>query len=262
MLAMESVDGNRRSWDIASRKYEEESETFEAMASEGTLLDLEERIIGPLVDQAVVLHLQSGNGTDDAALSRLGAAAVIGVDFSYIAAAAARQRSVSMGYPVAYVVADALAVPLASESVNLVYTGKGSIMWLPVLEAWAGEVARVLRPGGHLFLYEAHPAAALWTRDNDRARVRTDRSYFGGTRANDSFPASAIERFSPSAGHTAIEWQWTLADVVTAILGEGLQLQHLGEYGEPFWRPDGFDSVAAWAGDLPNSFSMLATKPN
>ena len=262
MLFMETVDGNRRSWDIASRKYEEESETFEAMASEGTLLDVEERILAPLLDQTVVLHLQSGNGTDGVALSRLGATTVVGVDFSHIAAAAARQRAVSLGLPIAYAVADALAVPLDSAAVDLVYTGKGALMWLPDLEVWAAEVARVLRPGGYLFLYEAHPVAALWTRDEDRPRVRNDRSYFGGTRPNDSFPASAIERFSPGVRHTAIEWQWTLADIVSAVLGEGLQLQHLGEYPEPFWRPHGADSVAAWAGDLPNSFSMLAAKPN
>jgi len=212
------------------------------------------------MDQSVVLHLQSGNGTDDADLCRLGASTVIGVDFSSVATASAQRRAEALDLPISYVVADVLTVPVRRASTDLVYTGKGALMWLPDLQAWAAESARVLRPGGHLFLYEAHPAAALWTQDDDRARVRTDRSYFAGTRSNDSFPASALARFSPSSGDEAVEWQWTLADVVTAVLEAGFLLTHLGEYPEPFWRPGGAGTVAAWAGALPNSFSLLATK--
>jgi hypothetical protein len=36
---------------------------------------------------------------------------------------------------------------------------------MPDLAAWARDAARLLRPGGHLFVYEGHPAAALWTWD-------------------------------------------------------------------------------------------------
>ena len=32
---------------------------------------------------------------------------------------------------------------------------------------------------GHLFIYEAHTAAILWTWHEDRPRIREDRSYFG-----------------------------------------------------------------------------------
>ena len=261
MVRVDTVDGNRRAWEIASRKYVEESDAVQVAADHGTLLEVERELIASLVAQSVVLHLQSGNGTDDADLCRLGATAVIGVDFSAVAAASAQRRADALDLPVSYVVADARVLPVGSACVDVVYTGKGALMWLPDLIAWAADVARVLRPGGHLFLYEAHPAAALWSRDEDQARVRADRSYFGGTRANDSFPASAIERFSPDSGDEAIEWQWTLGDVVSTILEAGLQLKHLGEYAEPFWRPGEVGTVAAWEGNLPNSFSLLATKP-
>lgn len=107
----------------------------------------------------------------------------------------------------------------------------------------------------------AHPAAALWTRYEGRAAVRENRTYLSGTRANDSFPASAIERFSPNSDSQAVEWQWTLADIVTSLLEAGLQLSHLGEYPEPFWRPAEAGCVVAWAGKLPNASSLLATKP-
>lgn len=259
---MGTIDDNRRSWDIANRKYVEETTALLATAAHSTLLGVEEALLAPLLDRSIVLHLQSGDGIDDAALCHLGAATVVGVDSSPVATATARGRADALGLPISYVVADARVLPMRSSSADLVYTGKGAYMWLPDLESWTTEIERVLRPGGHLFIYDAHPAASLWTWDEDEACIRGDRSYFGGTRTNDSSPASAIERFSPGTDDVATEWQWTLADVVTAILRAGLQLQHLGEHSEPFWRPTDAGAVAAWTGRLPNSFSLLASKPS
>ena len=258
---MGTTEDNRHAWEIANRKYVLESDTFVKVADAGTLLPLEVDTIAPLLrPRSVVLHLQSGNGTEDPALSRLAGSTVVGVDFSAEAATSAQHRARILESSVSYVVADALRVPLAQECVDLVYTGKGALMWLPDLPTWASEVVRVLRPGGWFFLYEAHPSAALWTHDADDVRVRSDRSYFGGTRPNDSFPASAIKRFGPDSLTQAIEWQWTMADVVMALLDAGLQLVQLGEHPEPFWRPADSGTVAAWAGTVPNSFSLLATK--
>ncbi len=79
------------------------------------------------------------------------------------------------------------------------YTGKGALIWMPDLAGWAREVARLLRPAGYLFIYEAHPAVILWTWHEDRPRIREDRSYFGHSHVNDTFP-----------GRGAVEWQWTL----------------------------------------------------
>jgi hypothetical protein len=104
------------------------------------------------------------------------------------------------------------------------------------------------RPSGHLFVYEAHPAVTLWTWDEDRPRIREDRSYFARSHVNDTFPARG-----------AVEWQWTLGQVVTAVAAAGMEILHLGEYPEPFWRPGGV-SAAAWGGHLPNSFTLLARR--
>jgi SAM-dependent methyltransferase len=262
MNPMGTVDDNRRAWEIANRKYVVESDSFLRIADEGTLLPLEIDAIAPrLRPGSVVVHLQSGSGTEDPALSRLAGSTVVGVDFSAEAAGASQHRARLLTTSVAYVVADALRVPLGPACVDLVYTGKGALMWLPDLPTWATEIARLLKPDGWLFLYDAHPIAALWTTDTDAVRVRSDRSYFGGTRPNDSFPASAIERFAPNSRAEAVEWQWTLADVVNAVLDAGLRVDRLGEHPEPFWRPADAGTVAAWAGNVPNSMSLLATKP-
>ena len=260
--ADERVRRNRAAWDVAATKYVVETDDLLAAARTGSaLLDVERALLDPLLDRvALVVHLQSGHGLEDLDLAGTGGATVVGVDFSWTTAHAAHWRARHLDLPVRYVVADALRTSLRDGCADLVYTGKGALMWLPDIAAWAREVARLLRPGGHLFLYEAHPAACLWTRATDPVQVDARRGYFGGTRVNETFPASAIEQYGPDEQLDAVEWQWTLADVVSAVLAAGLEPRHLGEHPEPFWRPAGAASPA-WAGHLPNSFSLLARRP-
>lgn len=117
------------------------------------------------------------------------------------------------------------------------------------IRAWAHDAARLLRPGGHLFVYEGHPAVPLWTWDPGAPGIRDDRSYFARSHVNDSFPARG-----------ATEFQWTLGEILTAVIAAGLELLSVGEYPDPFWKPGGV-SAAAWDGRLPNAFSLLARRP-
>ncbi|MBB5791445.1 hypothetical protein [Jiangella mangrovi] len=86
-----------------------------------------------------------------------------------------------LGVPCRYVVGvvgGAVGVPLRDGCADLVYTGKGTLIWLTDLRSWARDVALLLRPGGTLFAYEAHPAVPLRTWHADEPRIRPDRSYF------------------------------------------------------------------------------------
>jgi SAM-dependent methyltransferase len=239
---------NQVAWDDASQKHVREYDDLLAQAASGSSLTGPERDLlrGILRAAPAVVHLQSGNGLDDVALVLAGAKSVVGVDYSKVAAHAAQRRADELGVACRYVVGWVPGLPLASASTDLVYTGKGALIWLPDLTDWAGEVARVLRPSGHLFVYEAHPAVPLWTWDEDRPRIREDRSYFGRGYVNDTFPARG-----------AVEWQRTLGEIVTTVVAAGLEVVHLAEYPDPFWRPHGV-TAAAWSGRLPNSFVLLA----
>jgi len=90
------------------------------------------------------------------------------------------------------------------------------------------------------------PRPGTW--DEDAPRIRADRSYFARSHVNDTFPARG-----------ATEWQWTLGQIVTAVIGASMELLSLSEYPEPFWKPGGVQA-AAWEGRLPNSFSLLARR--
>lgn len=243
------MDGNRAAWDDASLKHVREYDDLLAQARTATLLAAESELLGPALATAPeVVHLQSGHGVDDAALVRSGARSVVGVDFSAVAVAAAQRRANALGLPCRYVVGELPGAPLRDGCADVVYTGKGALIWLPDLRIWARDVARLLRPGGTLFVYEAHPAVPLWTWDGDEPRIRPDRGYFERSHVNDTFPARG-----------AVERQATLGEIVTAVVEAGLELRHLAEYPDPFWRPGGVDA-AAWRGRMPNSFSLLAVR--
>jgi SAM-dependent methyltransferase len=243
-----TTSANRIAWEAASRKHVDEYDDLLAQAAAGSSLIGTERDLlrAALQRSPEVVHLQSGHGLEDVALVHAGAKSVVSVDYSTVATAAAQRRADELGVACRYIVATVPRVPLADSCADLVYTGKGALIWMPELDSWAREVVRLLRPSGHLFIYEAHPAVPLWTWDPDRPRIRADRSYFARSHVNDTFP-----------GNGAVEWQWSLGDIVSAVVAAGMELLHLGEYPEPFWRA-GDLRAAAWEGRLPNSFSLLA----
>lgn len=249
-LVDSTTQANRTAWETASQKHMREYGKLLAEATTGSsLIDTERELLREVLRRSPeVVHLQSGNGLDDVALVQAGARSVVGIDYSTVAAGAAQRRADELDVACRYVVAVLPDVPLADASADLVHTGKGALIWMPDLAKWAREIVRLLRPSGHLFLYEGHSAVPLWTWDSDQPRIRPDRSYFGRSHVNDTFPANG-----------AVEWQWTLGQIVTAVIAAGMEILHLGEYPEPFWRMGGVQA-AAWDGRLPNSFSLLARR--
>lgn len=245
------MDETRQAWEIASEKYTREYDDLLAYDATGaSLWPVEHELLGPILATApTVVHPQSGNGTDDIALVRAGARAVVGVDYSAVAVHAVRRRAREWGVPCSYVIGSVPELPLKDASFDLAYTGKGALIWMRDLSAWARALFRVVRPGGHLFVYESHPAVPLWTWDEDEARIRPDRGYFERSHVNDTFP-----------GNGAVESQWTLGEIVSTIVSSGFEVRHLAEYAEPFYRYGDVRAVA-WNGRLPNAFSLLARRP-
>ncbi|GAA4730169.1 class I SAM-dependent methyltransferase [Phytohabitans rumicis] len=242
---------NRAAWETASQKHVREYQELLDEARDGSsLVAREEELLRPLLASApTVVHLQSGHGLDDVALVTAGARRVVGIDFSEVAATAAQRRADELDVACRYLIAALPGAPLRDGCADLVYTGKGALIWMPDLGAWARDAARLLRPSGHLFVYESHPMVPLWAWDPDEPRIRPDRSYFARGHVNDTFPANG-----------ATEWQATLGEIINAVISAGLQILHVAEYPEPFWRPGGVDA-AAWRGQLPNTFALLARQP-
>ena len=106
---------------------------------------------------ARLAHLQCHIGTDTISMARLGAK-VTGLDFSPRSIEAASALARDCGVDARFVLGDVHDAPaLLGEQFDVVYTGVGSLCWLPDVRRWAAAAAACVRPGGLLYLHEVHP---------------------------------------------------------------------------------------------------------
>ncbi len=217
------------------------------------------------------VHLQCHIGTDTISLARLGAR-MTGLDFSPAALAIARTIADSAGLDVDYVESDVYSAPeaLGENTFDLVYTGIGALVWLPDVRRWAQVVARLLRPGGRLFLREGHPV--LWAVDEQRADAITlGYPYFEHAEPlRFDSPDTYVETDAVFAHTQSREWNHGLGEIVTAILDAGLQLTMLVEHDSVPWNAlyermrrddDGEWRLVENGERLPLSYTLQAVKP-
>jgi SAM-dependent methyltransferase len=257
---------NQRAWDLAAAKYAAELDADVACLARGetSLLAPELpalRRLAPSCRRAV--HLQCSHGQDALSLWKLGAREVVGVDISGAMLAIARRKAERLGAPASWHQCDVLHAPHDLDgTADLVYTGKGALQWVMDLGAWGAVVARLLRPGGRLYLFEGHPLDWLWDPEAPDFRLRPGADYFSpSARANTTFPASAIERAIPPGASPppALERQWTLGAVLDAVLGAGLILERLDEFPDQYWPQ--FPAIPPErAARLPHTFALTARK--
>jgi SAM-dependent methyltransferase len=191
--------------------------------------------LGDLSGQRVV-HLQCHLGTDTLSLARLGGT-VTGVDFSPAALEVARDLARRTGTDVRYVESSIDDVPARlPERFDLVYTGVGSLCWLPSVTRWAQVVAGLLAPGGRLYLREGHPV--LWAIDDQRddGSLVLGHPYFedaGPSRWDDptTYAGDGVV-----ASPTTYEWNHGLGEIVQAVLDAGLRLTRLEEHRTVDWQ--------------------------
>lgn len=235
--------------------------------------DFEWTDLGELAGRDVA-HLQCHLGAETLAFAERGANTV-GLDFSAESVTAARRVAESAGVAVEYVQANVYdAVPaLGGRTFDVVYTGKGAVCYLPDVDAWADVVARLLRPGGSVYVVEFHPllnalgvvpppdgSQELLLRNDflaGRGAIEQDSTY-----TYTDGPALAEARVS-------YEWRHGVGELVTALVGAGLRIELLRETEElpwPRWpsmvpTPSGWFRLPDEAPRIPLLFALLARKP-
>ncbi|WUJ71850.1 class I SAM-dependent methyltransferase [Kribbella soli] len=220
----ERVERNRTAWDLRAGVHVS-SEFYDVDGFRGgrsSLRRFEVEALGDVRGKRL-LHLMCHFGLDTLSWARLGAE-VTGVDFSGEAVAAARRLADEVGLPARFVQADVYDVAdvLESASYDVVVATYGVLVWLPDLNEFARVVARMLRPGGVLFLAEFHPMLSMV---DGELRVRT--SYFR-TGAVDRRVASSYTG-QEMKEHVQTTWPWTVSGLVNALSGAGLRIERLDE---------------------------------
>lgn len=119
------------------------------------------RALGPLSGKDVVL-LGNGLGVKELHLAALGPRSLVCSDLSPTAIGAVQRHFASVDLPqcVEWAAIDALDLPFADESVDVLY-GYSFVHHLPDLDAFLAEVMRVLRPGGRA-VFKDDAYCPLW----------------------------------------------------------------------------------------------------
>jgi len=203
----------------------------------GHVVQFDQGLLGDLRGVRGV-HLQCHIGTDTVGLSRLGAQ-MTGLDFSPAAIEQARAFVARSGDDVSFVesdIYDSVSV-LGSEQFDLVFTGIGSLCWLPTISRWAATVAALLKPGGRLFIREGHPM--LWSLAEARldALLVVDFPYFERDEPTVWEDCSTyVQTDATFTATTTHEWNHGLGEIVTALFAEGLQITGLVEHDSVPWE--------------------------
>jgi SAM-dependent methyltransferase len=257
---------NRRAWDEAAERYERWlPEAIELIGSGGSnLFPIERELIGDLHGQCRrAVHLQCAGGRDTLSLWNQGAAEVIGVDFSPRMLELATQLAEAVGAPARWILADVLDVPAElNGTADLVYTGRGALIWLHDLDAWAAVIARLLIPGGRLVLFDGHPVEWLFDADADGRWIATGYDYFAGAEASRGWAPEYIDRLSIADAEQTWKFAraWTIGEVVTAVARAGLRVEQVAEHPVDWWGGHG-DVRPDERGRVPLSFSIVARQP-
>jgi SAM-dependent methyltransferase len=253
-------------WNATAALYErDEQETVEFLKAGGSsLMAAERRILGDLSGWCqLAIHLQCSGGKDALSLWRQGAAEVVGVDISERMIAVAKRIAQALQAPASWYCCDILQSPhTLDDTADLVYTGRGALPWMWDIATWAQVVARLLKPGGRLYVFEGHPLDWVW--DASAAEYRLDPQH------GDYFSDKSNDQCWPSPFLARLDWsgkekprprarQWTLGPVMNALVEAGLCLEHFEEHPDLYW--DQFPNLPAEvARRLPHTFSLLMRK--
>ncbi|MBA2380651.1 MAG: class I SAM-dependent methyltransferase [Chloroflexi bacterium] len=263
---------NRAAWDEAAERYEGWfDEALELIrAGRSNLFPVEHELIGDLrarpgalgTGKRRAIHLQCAGGRDTLSLWNLGADEVVGIDISPRMIVLAARLAEAAGAPGIWIESDVLDAPRDLDgSADLVYTGRGSIIWLHDLDGWAAVIRRLLAPDGRLVIFDGHPAEWLFDADPEGHLVATAYDYFGGVEASKGWAPEYIDRLSVAEDHQSWKFAraWTLGEIVTALIGAGLRIERLVEYPVDWWaghrdlRPED-------RGRIPLSFGIVASR--
>ncbi|MFD0783531.1 class I SAM-dependent methyltransferase [Micromonospora azadirachtae] len=203
------------------------------IAGRDTLCDFELAEIGE-VRGKTLLHLQCHIGLDSLSWARRGAT-VTGLDFSRPAVDVANALASRIGSTTArFLTADVYDAvqALDGRTFDIVYTGFGALCWLPDIAGWAQTAAKLVAPGGFLYLAEFHPVADVLADDGRTV----EENYFQRDPIVVDAPGTYADPDAPITASLTFEWLHGIGEVVSALAAAGLRLEFLHEHDSGHFR--------------------------
>jgi SAM-dependent methyltransferase len=232
---------NRANWDErADMHYADETGFYQVerfLAGGNVLTPIEKAELGDLSGLKIA-HLQCHIGTDTLSMKRMGAAQVVGLDFSPRSIEHARTLAARSELEARFVDGDVYDAPaLLGRDFDLVTTSWGTIVWLDDLDRWARAIADLLKPGGSFYYADCHPTAWMLAND-DRGGIAFRYDYELAAEAPMPVDVEINYTFAKQQllNKRTYEWSHSLSSIVNALVGAGLTIEWLHEHYELQWK--------------------------
>jgi SAM-dependent methyltransferase len=255
----EMHQANRRRWDLASPHYSTRYAgdwrrclADPSLGFERGSLQLLQQYVGQDLAGKAACVLGSGDNYAVFALAGMGAQ-VTSVDISQAQLDVAAERAAELGVNVTFVQGDIVDLPmLADDTFDFVCSTNGVMVWIADLAAYYAEVCRILKPSGIFLSYDIHPFQRPWNEPPEPLRMvkpyfdSGPKEWLDDPQTGGAILASEASLEERGRRIPTFKCHWTVGELLTALLGAGLELAHISE--EPDTDP-GFWLSGATDGD-------------
>ncbi|MFJ4371615.1 class I SAM-dependent methyltransferase [Pseudomonas japonica] len=264
VFSKDVIEKNRTAWNASADRHRESpawsrlvAEVVSARFSclDATLTDLLNQV--GLTAKSVI-QLGCNNGREVLSLYALGAGEVVGVDQSSAFIQQARELACQSPHDPVFVEADIHELPQTLDGrFDIALITIGVLNWMPDLGRFFEHVARTLKPGGTLVVYETHPFLEMLDPESDDP-WRINAAYF---QSEPIVETSEIvyEGKGADNGHPSYWHIHSLGDVLTGIADAGLRLRLFTEHPHSN-REDIYDVYEDGAHKIPMCFTLVAEK--
>ncbi|MBN1350486.1 class I SAM-dependent methyltransferase [candidate division KSB1 bacterium] len=227
---------NQRHWDEIAPVHLNSYQSVKILKSGGVPLD--EIQLGEVGEVAgkTLLHLQCHIGTDSLSWARKGAI-VTGVDFSERSINCANRLKLELSLDAMFIQSNVYDLRQHLDATfDIVYNSQGVLCWLRDLDQWASLIAHFLKPGGFFYLMESHPVCDMFEEDESHA-LQLTYPYFHLPSPTCWDEPSPDYSDATYISHTpSYEWNWSISDIINALLKAGLALEFFNEYDRLFFK--------------------------
>lgn len=268
MSDLDKITANQEGFNLRARAHLQSSYYDVERFKQGhnMLRKLEQEELGDVRGRSL-LELQCHIGVNSMSLARMGAR-VTGTDISDEAIDIANGLAGDLDLDARFVQANLYDLPTVLDGeFDMVFTGYGTLSFLPDIPRWAQVVARFLKPGGTVTIVEIHPILNLF--DVADGELRVVRSLFHSRQVHHEMSKSYADRIADEVEvekHSIYGWRWTVEEVVNALIGAGLTIERLREVPYdarqrlPLMEPDGDHNWRIPGDPIPLSFACVARK--
>jgi 2-polyprenyl-3-methyl-5-hydroxy-6-metoxy-1,4-benzoquinol methylase len=215
-----------------------------------------------------LLHLQCHIGTDTLSLAMDGAK-VTGVDFSKKSIEIAKTLRNELNLKADFVYSNIYDIKKKiKKQFDIVYTSKGVLAWLKDIDEWANIISHFLKKDGIFYIMDIHPFKHIFD-DTVETELIVSYPYFHQEEAmiwDDDSPDYSDKTYIPV--NRTYEWNWSISDIINALIKSGLTLELFNEYDQLFYNghpgmikdKKGWWFLEKYKGMIPYTFTLRARK--